>query len=190
MFKAGLKFFGAVALASGFAVCGLAPTVLLAGASAQSTGNVPASVARLTVRELAGTWVEPVTVSDDGDVITRGSENIVEITSDGRFNDALEIQFTFRSIPDFDGLYRFTSEGRIFIASGKITWAVEGAEVVPVFPSNASAEKRAAMNYLAAELGKGMLEAETYPMLSYDGNQLVMNAGGADDIDEYVMTRR
>ena len=186
-----LKVFGAFALLGGFWLSGLAPDALVAGAAAQSSSTGATPISRLTVSELAGTWIEPVTQSDDGSVITRGSENIVEIAPDGQFNDALEIKFQFRSNPDFDGLYRFKSWGRVSIAAGQISWAVERASVVAVIPDDASPSKRQAMSYLAKELTRGMEETETYPIISYDGNKLVMNASGNSDMfDEYIMTRR
>ena len=61
---------------------------------------------------------------------------------------------------------------------------------MPVFPDDASAVKRDAMTYLGKELSQGMRETETYPIVSYDGNQLVMDAGSYDKFVEYVMTRR
>ena len=193
MKKSVFKVFGAVALVSGLALAGLstaglAPGSMIAPAAAQS-GSATA-VSRLKVSELEGTWIEPVTESDDGTVITRGSENVVVIGADGRFSDALEIEFQFRGNPQFDGLYLFKSEGRVSIASEQITWAVDKAWVVPVIPDDASAAKRDAMTYLGKELSQGMRETETYPIVSYDGNQLVMDAGSYDKFTEYVMTRR
>ena len=79
---------------------------------------------------------------------------------------------------------------RVSIASEQITWAVDKAWVVPVIPDDASAAKRDAMTYLGKELSQGMRETETYPIVSYDGNQLVMDAGSYDKFTEYVMTRR
>lgn len=180
------KFLGVVALVGAVGPAGAAPTALVSAAAAQGTS----AVEQLTVRELAGTWVEPLTSSNEDGVITEGSENIVQIKPDGQFSDALEIRFTFSAMPEFDGAYRFTSQGQISLASGIITWRVDSAKVVPVYPAGAASEKRVAMDYLATEMQRGMLESESYPIVSYDGNQLLMDAGTDGYYQEYLMTRR
>lgn len=159
-------------------------------AAAQTAPEAPVSAAKLTVSELAGTWIEPFTERDDGEVITQGSENVVEITPDGRFNDRLDVTFQFRSTSIFDGLYRFSSEGRVEIEGGKISWIVERSKIDPVIPEDASDFKREAMRRFAKEVATGMEATETYPIVSYDGTELVMNAGAYDEGQHYTMTRR
>ncbi len=171
-------------LATGTFVAGPAmagePVAMLASASATT----------VTVRDLAGTWVEPVTNSNDGEMEVVGSATVVDIAPDGTFSDASEVTFRFRDHPEFDGTYSTTSRGRVSIANGAITWATESAQTTPVFPADASNEKRSAMQGFADRLSTGMAGTDTYPIVSYDGRELVMDAGEGSSFDEYVMTRR
>lgn len=173
----------AAAVASGPVVAAVAIPVPVALQAATS-------IERLSIVELAGSWVEPVSQTDDGEVETYGTENVVEIYPDGKFNDALELRFRFRSNPEYDGTYRVTSQGVVSIGPGTITWHTERVRIVPEIPADASEAKRKAMQFLADEIAKGMVGTETYPIVSYSGRELVMNASAFGSFDEYVMTRR
>lgn len=166
------------------------PALAQAQGAAAILAQAATPVARITVAELAGTWVEPVTESDADGIRVFGTENIVDITRDGRFRDSLELTFTFVDVPQYDGTYKVKTSGRVTIAAGQMTWATETAEVVPVFPVGASEAKRAAMREFADSVATGMVAAETYPIVAYDGNELVMNAGSDSLFEEYSMVRR
>ncbi len=161
---------------------------ILASAQAAKAGAVP--VDEITVEDLAGTWVEPETLSEYGEVSTFGEENVVEVAPDGRFTDGLNVTFKFRGTPILDGTYRMTSEGVVSVNAGQIKWDVIKSNVEPIIPADAPQAKREAMKYFAAELSQGMQEAETYRIVSYDGNKLVMDAAAYGVASEYVMTRR
>lgn len=187
MKKLGLTFAGAFgACALGAMTVGVSAVPALAQASAEQSQVA----SRLTVADLAGTWVEPETLSDDEGMKIVGTENIVEIRSDGSFTDALDLSFEFADVPEYNGTYRLTSAGRITIADDNITWATESAKVVPQFPANVTEARRAEMQEFADQLVEGMIGSETYPIISYDGREMVMNAGAYSAFEEYSMVRR
>jgi len=191
MMKSFISTLCCLGLATGAFVAGPAiagePLALPATAAATSAATATGSV---TVRELAGTWIEPVTNSGDSELEVSGSETVVEIASDGTFSDESSITFRFRDYPAFNGTYSTTGRGRVSITNGAITWVTESAQAAPVFPANVSDEKRDAMREFADRLAKGMIGTETYPIVSYDGRELVMDAGDGGSFDQYVMTRR
>jgi hypothetical protein len=184
------SFMKKIGMALVCALGAMTMSVTAGPALAQSNQVRPQLDDRLTLAELAGTWVEPETLSDDNGINIFGTENIVEIKPDGSFADGLDMTFKFANIPEYDGTYRISTSGRVIIAGDNITWATETAEVLPIFPSNVSDEKRAMMEEFAELFSEGMTGSETYPIVSYDGNEMVMNAGPDSQFDEYSMVRR
>ena len=180
--------FGKLAVAFGLATMAIQP--LAAQAPAMQDAQAAVTKEGLTVAALAGSWVEPVTEADLGEIQIYGSENMVEIAADGSFSDAVDLRFNFVSDPEISGTYRLTSEGTITIANDTITWAVGSSKATPIIPAGASDEKRAAMQEFAVQIEQEMTNTETYPIVSYDGREMVMNAGGEGLFEEYVMTRR
>lgn len=183
--KAALCAFGVAALA-------VQPIGTGGEARAQDAGaaqSLPA-IADLTIADIAGSWVEPVTEAELPGFKIYGSPNMVEIGRDGKFSDAVDLTLTFDDDPASSGTYRLTSQGVVMVAAGKITWKVESSQSRPVFPANVSDEKRAAMLKFAEEMEADMTDTETYPIVSYDGSELIMNAGSGSVFEEYTMSRR